>query len=284
MYTFDFNIAGTALRITTEWEVSVGDNFTPFFALHDQAWDERAELQCVEEFPPMTPPEKWVQGCGETTWEGQRCVLHRLSEQSQPWMMELYRGERDRRLYYRRASHELPCSMQKIFGNMDFENMLLRSNALLLHSSFIRWQGEGILFSAPSGTGKSTQADLWVQHQGAEVLNGDRSCLRKAEGRWTACGLPFAGSSDIFRNESAPIRAIVMLSQAGENKIERLTAAQALRKIFPEVTIHHWDEAFVNKALNLLLELLGEVPIYHLACLPDRGAVELVRETITHEE
>ena len=59
-------------------------------------------------------------------------------------------------------------------------------------ASFIRWQGRGILFSAPSGTGKSTQANLWVQHQGAEVINGDRAALRQVGGRWQAFGLPYA--------------------------------------------------------------------------------------------
>lgn len=63
---------------------------------------------------------------------------------------------------------------------LGLERLLLSRQGLLLHASFIRWQDRGILFSAPSGTGKSTQADLWVRHRGAEVINGDRAALRRS--------------------------------------------------------------------------------------------------------
>ena len=69
---------------------------------------------------------------------------------------------------YMNHSHNL-CDL------LGLETLLLKYDGLLLHSSFIRWRGEGILFSAPSGTGKSTQADLWVKYEDAEILNGDRA-------------------------------------------------------------------------------------------------------------
>lgn len=164
------------------------------------------------------------------------------------------------------------------------DTLLLHHSGLLLHASFIRYREQGILFSAPSGTGKSTQADLWVKYENAEIINGDRAGLRLIDGHWNAYGLPYAGSSGIYRNESAPVKAIIVLRQAKENRIRPLRPAEAMRYLYPELTIHHWDREFTERAMSLLTELVTLVPIYLLECLPDQGAVELVKHTIFENE
>lgn len=170
---------------------------------------------------------------------------------------------------------------QNIFNLLGLETFLLMHDALLLHASFIRVRGHGILFTAPSGTGKSTQADQWKEFEGADILNGDRAALRRSGERWMAWGLPYAGTSGIYRNESAPIAALVVLRQAKENRIRKLGPAEALRLIYPELSIHRWDAGFVDKAVNLFLNVTDAVPIYLLECLPDRGAVQLLKNTLT---
>ncbi|MDO4169636.1 MAG: hypothetical protein Q4D45_06995 [Lachnospiraceae bacterium] len=163
------------------------------------------------------------------------------------------------------------------------DSLLLNHQGLLLHASFIRWHGKGLLFSAPSGTGKSTQADLWVKYEGAEIINGDRAGLRKLEDGWMAYGLPYAGSSGIYRNESAPVTAIIVLRQAKENRIRSLRPAEAIRYLYPEIIVHQWDKEFVDQAMDLLTELVSHVPVYLLECLPDQGAVKLVKTTVFGE-
>lgn len=159
---------------------------------------------------------------------------------------------------------------------LGLETLLWHWNGLLLHASFIRWNGQGILFSAPSGTGKSTQADLWVRYKGAEILNGDRAALRRCGRQWTAYGLPYAGSSGIYRNECAPVAALVVLRQAADNRIRPLSAVEAVCHLYPEITIHRWDRRFTEQALHLLTQLLADVPVYLLECRPDREAVEML--------
>lgn len=173
--------------------------------------------------------------------------------------------------------------VRETFGLMNLlglDDLLLRHNRLMLHASFISWQGQGILFSASSGTGKSTQADLWEKHQNATVINGDRAALSLKDGRWYAHGLPFAGSSRIFRKESAPLRLLVCLSQGKENVATRLSPVEALRRLFPEVNLRRWDESSVTRATGLLMELIGEVPVYHLSCRPDEEATEVIRKLL----
>ena len=175
-------------------------------------------------------------------------------------------------------------SSRALIDLLSLESLMLRHHALLLHAALIRSNGRGILFTAPSGTGKSTQASLWEKYKGAEILNGDRAGIRKIGDTWHAFGLPYAGSSNIYRNESAPLKALVLLRQAKENRISRISSAEAMRSIYPEITIHRWDPDFVAKALDLFLELCTDVPVYLLECLPDEGAVRTLEERLLLEE
>lgn len=157
------------------------------------------------------------------------------------------------------------------------ETLMRLYHGFLLHASFIRWKGQGILFSAPSGTGKSTQADLWAEQENAEIINGDRAAVRFSNGKWMAYGLPFAGSSRIYRNAKAPVAAIVALRQAKENHLRRLTPSEAIVYLYPEITVHRWDREFTEYAFNIMTELFLSVPVYLLECLPDSGAVDLLK-------
>ena len=284
MERYDLSIADLDFRIETEWHIDIEEKFLPFLTDGSAPWQERMQYFCVEEFPSVASFGPWAHDfCCAILKDGRRCTLRRIAVHADPYMMVIQQDGSRRQFLIRRSSNELPLSMMKVFGGIELEALLLRHDALLLHSAFIRWHGKAILFSAPSGTGKSTQADLWVKYRGAELLNGDRSALRKRQGVWNAFGLPFAGSSDVYIQDHAPIGAIVMLSQAKENALTRLSPVQALRRIYPEFTLHRWDPAFTDKGLNLILELLSAVPIYHLACLPDKCAVELLCDTLTQE-
>ena len=152
---------------------------------------------------------------------------------------------------------------------------------LLIHGSAVAVDGKGYLFLAPSGTGKSTQADLWVKYEGSEILNGDRVGLRYLDQHWTAFGLPLAGSSYIYRNTSASVAAIITLEQSPENKIRKLNPIEAFHRLFPETTVHHWHKYSEEKAVSLLINLISNIPVYLLKCRPDKGAVQILKDTLT---
>lgn len=160
---------------------------------------------------------------------------------------------------------------------MSMEQMLLEYDTFQLHASVIDWQGRGILFTAPSGTGKSTQAELWRKHEEVRIINGDKAMICKKDGSYRAYGSPYAGTSGIYTDLSVPIHAIVVLSQAPENRVERLGGAAAFRKLYRETTIPSWNDEFVEKVSGILLDLMAHVPVYHLACRPDKEAVEVLK-------
>ena len=170
-----------------------------------------------------------------------------------------------------------------IWNYMAFENPLLYYQAFILHSSFISWQNNGILFTAPSGTGKSTQADLWKKYEDADIYNGDRTIIRKIDGKYYGFGSPYAGSSGIYRNESAPIKAIVVIEQGPDNVIRRLHGREAFLPLFRETLMNTWNKEYMEKMTDLLMDAACQIPVYHLSCRPDQDAVNTVKNEILKE-
>lgn len=160
------------------------------------------------------------------------------------------------------------------------EKQMIETGAMILHSAYMCYKDTAVLFSAPSETGKSTQANLWEKYRGTYTVNGDRSLLLREDDGWKAYGWPICGSSEICHNEHHPVRAIVMLKQAKENKAYQLKGFQALREVMEQITINAWDRDFQMKAMDQLDLLLQEVPVYRLECDISEEAVECLEKLI----
>ena len=238
-------------------------------------------MKPVDQLPLINKQGHWA-GCHYYQTEDENSLIFYSIEQGgAPYACARWNGEGTlcECLYLKGKEYCLNYS-RNIWDILGMEDILLRHSGLLLHSSFIRYRGKAVLFSAPCGTGKSTQAELWKKYEGADIINGDRSGLRRLDCGWMVFGLPYAGSSGIYRNESAPLEAVILLRQAEENRLRRLKAVEAFPDLYREITVHRWDRNFVSESTELLQQLLCEIPVYLLECRPDQEAVQLVRDEI----
>ncbi|MBP5776536.1 MAG: hypothetical protein J6W56_03195 [Prevotella sp.] len=149
-----------------------------------------------------------------------------------------------------------------------------------LHAALVEKDGYGVVFLGPSGMGKSTQAKLWVEHQGADFIIGDRPGLRRIDGQWIGFGMPWDGKDAIKQQKQVPIRALISLEQAPENSIRRLTKQEAMIVLLNQVMMPMWDDAAMGLLTPLMGHLATEIPFYHLKNLPNKEATELTRKTI----
>lgn len=163
---------------------------------------------------------------------------------------------------------------------LSLEKLMIDEGAIIFHSAYMNYNDKAVLFSAPSETGKSTQANLWEKYRGTYTVNGDRSLLIREPNGWYAYGWPICGSSEICRNEIYPVHAIVMLKQAKENKAYPLKGFQALREVMEQITVNTWDTGFQIKVMDQLEVLLSEVPVYRLECDISEDAVKCLEELI----
>lgn len=160
---------------------------------------------------------------------------------------------------------------------------LLARDALFLHASFVGLGERAILFTGPKQIGKSTQAELWRRCRGARVLNGDRALLRLLEGRWTACGSPYCGTSGICVNASLPLGALVLLEQGPENRVEPAAPRRVMSAFLSGCSYDPGDPAAAALVLDLAAALSREVPVLRLVCRPDEGAVRCLEEALRKE-
>lgn len=173
------------------------------------------------------------------------------------------------------------CSqMGYIFLALGLGTLLLERNHLVLHSSVVDTGKGAILFTAASGTGKSTQAKLWETYANGVIINGDRCCVGLSQGIPTVFGVPMAGTSGISKNVSLPIRALVALGQAPENNLRQLRGAEALLNIGFCSVIDRWDPRQHQTSMDILSQIMETVPVFSLQCRPDMGAVQVLRDAL----
>lgn len=163
------------------------------------------------------------------------------------------------------------------------ERRLRGRSGLILHCAYAEYQGKAMLFSAPSGTGKTTQAGLWEKYRGSHTINGDKALLQYDGRNWTANGWPVCGTSGVCEKKTLPIGWIIMLSQAKTNQAWQLRPAEAFTSLYGQITMNRWDKDVMTENLDLLERLVGNVPVYHLACDISEKAVETLEEEIKAE-
>ncbi|HPE95206.1 MAG TPA: hypothetical protein PLT66_03975 [Bacillota bacterium] len=167
-----------------------------------------------------------------------------------------------------------------LFQHIPMKIIYAAFNIMLLHSSQIAVGDKSILFTAPSGTGKTTQSNLWSKTQGAQQLSGDRSASRIDGSRVWSYGFPLDGSNPVFTNSPHELGAIVVLRQAQENSVERLKGTASFRYLLEQASVPYWNRELINRATETLYVVLSVVPTYLLRCTPDTGAVECLKNQL----
>lgn len=170
-----------------------------------------------------------------------------------------------------------------VYSGEMFYYKLLSFDGMLLHASAIEKDGYAYLFSAKSGTGKSTHTHLWMEVlDNVNMINDDKPAIRKIDGRFYACGTPFSGKNDESSNVCVPIRAIVFLERDKDNSIERITPKEAI-PLFMSQTVRPSQENRMLKMLEILDSVLREIPVFKLKCNISRDAVYTAYEGINKE-
>lgn len=161
----------------------------------------------------------------------------------------------------------------------------LPQQTIAIHTSVIQYKGRTVLFLGESGTGKSTHTRLWRENiADAVLLNDDSPILRIIDGKPWMFGSPWSGKTPCYKNESYPLAACVRLSQAPYNKIHRLSIPQGYAAIHPSCPPDFaYDDALYDFISETLSDVLGQVPIYHLECLPNAEAAQLSCRTVFGE-
>lgn len=156
-----------------------------------------------------------------------------------------------------------------------FNSKLIDYNGIMLHSSCVEKDGFAYLFSADSGTGKSTHTHLWLKNlSGTRIINDDKPALIKEGDIWYACGTPFSGKTNENLNVKVPVRAITFIKRGLENKVEKLPINEAIKLLFGQTIRSRFEDRAV-KTLEAVDSILRSVPVFSLECNMDDDAASV---------
>lgn len=165
-----------------------------------------------------------------------------------------------------------------------FYRQLPLHNGLLLHSSAVVVDGRAYLFTAPRKTGKSTHVQLWLKEFGqrAYILNDDKPALRKLDGKWCACGTPWSGKTGQNTNCCVPIAGIALVTRDETNHIQPVSGVGAVMALL-EQTVRPENPALSARLLEMLDDLLKQVPVWKLYCNMEQDAARVAYEAMSAE-
>ncbi|MBO4325551.1 MAG: hypothetical protein J5845_09195 [Lachnospiraceae bacterium] len=156
---------------------------------------------------------------------------------------------------------------------------LLDYDTILFHSSALAVDGQGYLFAALSGTGKSTHARLWREVFGDRVtmINDDKPFIHIGEDEVRVYGSPWDGKHHLSTNTSVPVKAICILTRDTTNHIEKISPQNAFSVLFQQ-TYRSKDPAKLAKTMDLIIRMTEMVSLYRLGCNMDPEAARVSYE------
>lgn len=284
-FQFQIRFSGIVVRFILPAPIVLPDFLAALRCEDTAAPTDTYTLRLLTE--PLRPAtdEVWVEGEAHIyqTDKGWLHIYPALSDEDGCQVACLLCPEGNHTLYYPASRWAYFSENWRCAHLLSGERLLQRHNALLLHSSVVHCRGKAILFSGPSRAGKSTQAQLWADHAGATIINGDRTVIMKKEDGFYGGGSIWSGTSGIYRPEQAPIAGIFLVEKAPFERLERL-GSDAFAPLFTQTTLNSWDPDFMARICDLYADLLSQIPVYRLYCRPGREAVELVYQTLFGKE
>ena len=142
--------------------------------------------------------------------------------------------------------------------------------------------GYAVAFTGQSGLGKSTRAKAWVDHLGAEWISGDRPAVRLEKDGCTACGVPWDGKEQIFRDVEKPLKCIMEVRRSPLNYIRKLTEDQARQLIMQQSFVPMWDTDAAVMALANVRQLIRKTPVYRVFCGPDPEDAKVIYDILVN--
>ena len=143
---------------------------------------------------------------------------------------------------------------------------LLDYSYLLMHGAVVSVKNNAFMFSAPSGTGKTTHIRKWLKYiEDSIVVNGDKPLIRVGDKDIIACGTPWSGNEHLNTNIMVPLKAIAFLERSETNNIQEISFSQAYPYIIQQTHIPD-DSQKARQTLDLISKLFGKLKFYRFRC------------------
>ena len=163
-----------------------------------------------------------------------------------------------------------------------FECRFCYEGIVSLHAACVEMGDFAVAFTGHSGLGKSTRAKAWVDGLGARWISGDRPAVRLEKTGSTACGVPWDGKEQIFRDVEVPLKCIMEVRRSPLNYVRRLSEDQARRLIMQQSFVPMWDTDAAVMAMANVRQLVQKTPVYRVFCGPDAEDAKAIYDILVN--
>ncbi len=282
-------------EVTIDMEMTDTDFFNRRYAAYFAPADGEAQMRIATHVvPEIVPPQ------GETVLElrstkvvalpdGRRCHYQYSRKHEQYYQMCCYTpdfSDVDISLNIPDESTDIPfAEFEHAYSGFDFANRIGYLGGAVLHGSAIAYKGRGVIFSAPSGTGKSTHTALWKQCFGEDVvhINDDKPALRFRDDGVVMYGTPWSGKTDLNTNQCVPLHAVVFVERGEENSLRRMDATESMLHLQSQVVQPYHDAHIGSVLIDRMITVAETVPVYLMTCNMDPEAALTARRVLFDE-
>ena len=163
-----------------------------------------------------------------------------------------------------------------------FECRFCYEGIVSLHAACVELSDFAVAFTGHSGLGKSTRARAWVEGLGAKWISGDRPAVRLEKQGSTACGVPWDGKEQIFRDVEKPLKCIMEVRRSPANYVRRLSEDQARQLIMQQSFVPMWDTDAAVMAMANVRRLVRQTPVYRVFCGPDAEDAKVIHDILVN--
>jgi len=213
---------------------------------------------------------------------------NRLLKQAKPYIKD-FDGKEDIKInidmkyiidFQNQNTHLSIDECEYIMTSVVFYENLLRFDGFMLHSSAVELDNKAYLFSAPSGTGKSTHTQLWLKYfDKARIINDDKPAIRFIDGCFYAYGTPWSGKTDLNINIKVPLKAIIFIDRSENNFAYKMNNEEALKMLLYQSYSSNNMELKMN-FLDIMDKLVKNIDIYKLGCNMNIDAVDTIYKAV----
>jgi hypothetical protein len=225
----------------------------------DMVWGATLALFEAEGCPHVTVSVRYAE-------QGEEVGYRRVIENGDAFLIVIPEG-----VYAR-------LSLWHILSMLPMERILMNRGTMILHASYVFHNGQAILFSGPSGIGKSTQGGLWEAAGEGTVINGDRVLLTPTEHGVQVDSHYLSGTSGICSNMTASLKSIVLLAKEQSNTICIPSALERFKQIICQLSYYPDDPRQRFRVMELTEALLSKADVISYTCRKDESAVFCLKD------
>lgn len=192
----------------------------------------------------------------------------------------LYEKELAEKLEAEAFFSDAMCESTAIYRKICNE-ILQKYNGTMFHCAAIEYKGKAYLFTAPSGTGKSTHIRLWKKLLGDDVkiINGDKPVIRVHNDEVLVHGTPWRGKEGYGANTSAPLGGVFLLGRGEVNSVEKASVQEAVKTLLSQMyTTRNKND--MQKLLAIIEKIIVTAPVFKLKCNMDISAAETALKAV----